>query len=53
MRFYTKQHKALSRVETKHGPGKAWPVLAPPLARAVYARCRRQTACELEAVAPA
>jgi hypothetical protein len=40
--------KALRRLEKKHGQGKALPVLAQKLARAVYDMVRRQTACDME-----
>jgi transposase len=46
------RHKAhgqtcLARGETKHGQGQALTIVAPQLARAVYARVTRATVCEM------
>jgi transposase len=39
--------KYLARLEKKPGKGKAWTVLAPKLARAVYSRLKRATAFDM------
>jgi hypothetical protein len=36
--------QSLARLAHKHGPGQAWPVFAPTLARALYDLCKRDTA---------
>jgi hypothetical protein len=41
-------HKDLARSEKQQGTGKALPVLAPTLARAVYDRAQRHTAVDLD-----
>jgi hypothetical protein len=46
LREHPAGHKSLPRLEKKHGQGPALPVLAQPLARAVYDRRKRHTACE-------
>jgi transposase len=40
--------KALARLGKNHGTGKAWTVLAHQWARAVYSRCKRDTAFDLD-----
>jgi hypothetical protein len=42
--------KSLARLAQKHGQGKAWTLLAPQRARAVYSLRQRDTACELQKV---
>ena len=39
--------KWLARLENKPGQGKALPLLAPKVARAVYYRLTRDTVCEM------
>jgi transposase len=39
--------KSLTKLENPHGQGNALPLLAQPLARAVYSMCTRHTACDL------
>jgi hypothetical protein len=48
LRDHPAGQKARSRWEKKHGQGTALTGLAQKLARAVYDRLRRQTACDME-----
>src|SRR5438445_8107394 len=48
LRDHPAAQKFLSRLEQKHGKGKALTILAHKLARAVYDMCKRQTAFDLD-----
>jgi len=48
LRNHPAGHTSLARLENTHDPGHALIILAQPLARTVYDRLTRQTACALE-----
>jgi transposase len=48
LRNHPQGQKLLSRLENKHGKGKALSILAHKLGRAVYSRLKRHTAFEMD-----